>query len=173
VKRWIAPGRNMLGALKGRASSAFSVRPFTRAHITRPRSLESVPAPDTLDERHAGIARYEGLCNRQRELVGLLGVVEPLTFRARRYAEAVESRCNSLPTQGRRPRSASRSASTISANFARVHPIALRPTERTFCTPSSSRHSPQNALPDHATRTEQDDLHDVSLSRAMSLARNP
>ncbi len=34
-------------AFSGSASSAFSVRPFTRAHMLRPRSVESVPAPET------------------------------------------------------------------------------------------------------------------------------
>ena len=42
-----APGRNMYAALNGIESKAFSVRPFTRAHIARPRSLLSVPCPDT------------------------------------------------------------------------------------------------------------------------------
>ena len=38
----MAPGRNMYAALKGSRSSSFSVRPFTRAHIERPRSPLSV-----------------------------------------------------------------------------------------------------------------------------------
>ena len=41
------PGRNMNAALKGMRRSAFSVAPFTRAHIMRPRSVLSVPAPET------------------------------------------------------------------------------------------------------------------------------
>jgi hypothetical protein len=40
-------GRNMYEALKGSARSAFSVSPFTRAHIERPFAVLSVPAPDT------------------------------------------------------------------------------------------------------------------------------
>jgi hypothetical protein len=37
----------MYAALNGNESNVFSVRPFTRAHIVRPRSLLSVPAPET------------------------------------------------------------------------------------------------------------------------------
>jgi hypothetical protein len=36
----------MYTRLKGSLRSAFSLRPFTRAHITRPCSELSVPAPD-------------------------------------------------------------------------------------------------------------------------------
>jgi len=43
----ISPGRNMYAALNPQCSNAFSVRPFTRAHMTRPRSVLSVLAPDT------------------------------------------------------------------------------------------------------------------------------
>ncbi len=39
------PGRNMYAALKGSRSSAFSVSPFTRAHMELP--ALSVPLPDT------------------------------------------------------------------------------------------------------------------------------
>ena len=41
------PGRNMYAALNGSFISAFSVAPFTRAHMTLPRSVLSVPAPET------------------------------------------------------------------------------------------------------------------------------
>ena len=40
------PGRNMY-ASKGSPSSAFSVRPLTRAHMDRPPPELSVPAPET------------------------------------------------------------------------------------------------------------------------------
>jgi hypothetical protein len=39
--------RNMYAALNGICSSGFSVLPFVRAHIMRPRSVLSVPEPDT------------------------------------------------------------------------------------------------------------------------------
>src|SRR6266566_8280719 len=39
-----APGRNMYAALNGIERRAFSVRPFTRAHIVLPCSVLSVPA---------------------------------------------------------------------------------------------------------------------------------
>ena len=42
----IAPGRNMYVPGES-ARSAFSVRPFTRAHIEPPFSVLSVPCPDT------------------------------------------------------------------------------------------------------------------------------
>jgi hypothetical protein len=44
---WMMPGRIMYAARNGSPRSAFSVRPFTRAHIARPRSVASVPCPDT------------------------------------------------------------------------------------------------------------------------------
>ncbi len=37
----------MYAALNGKANNAFSVRPLTRAHMIRPRSLLSVPRPET------------------------------------------------------------------------------------------------------------------------------
>src|SRR5579871_4694123 len=43
----MTPGRNMYAPWNGRASRAFSVRPFTRAHMERPCSVLSVPAPET------------------------------------------------------------------------------------------------------------------------------
>lgn len=61
VVRDVAPWR---GAMKpGRkayplgkvSSTAFSVRPFTRAHMRRPRSVESVPAPDTYTKTMSGL----------------------------------------------------------------------------------------------------------------------
>jgi hypothetical protein len=44
---WMKPGRTTKLARNGSSRSAFSVLPFTRAHITRPRSLLSAPLPDT------------------------------------------------------------------------------------------------------------------------------
>jgi hypothetical protein len=44
---WMYAGRNMYAALNGIARSAFSVAPLTRAHIVRPFSVLSVPAPVT------------------------------------------------------------------------------------------------------------------------------
>src|SRR5690349_14507346 len=44
---WMMPGRNMYAPLNPIFISAFSVLPFTRAHICRPFSVESVEAPDT------------------------------------------------------------------------------------------------------------------------------
>ena len=41
------PGRIMYAPRNGSARSAFSVLPLTLAHMTRPRSVESVPTPDT------------------------------------------------------------------------------------------------------------------------------
>jgi hypothetical protein len=37
----------MYAALNPQRNNAFSVRPFTRAHMIRPRSVLSVLAPDT------------------------------------------------------------------------------------------------------------------------------
>jgi hypothetical protein len=42
---WIMPGRNITAALNGNAISAFSVSPFTRAHMVFDPAL--VPAPLT------------------------------------------------------------------------------------------------------------------------------
>src|SRR5512133_2162425 len=58
---WMAPGRKRYTALKGSRSSAFSVFPFTRAHMVRPCSVLSVPAPETyLLQQHRGVARLVG-----------------------------------------------------------------------------------------------------------------
>ena len=44
---WMMPGRNRYTALNGNLRNAFSVRPLIRAHMIRPCSLLSVPAPET------------------------------------------------------------------------------------------------------------------------------
>src|SRR5258708_40036747 len=50
-------GRNAYAALKGIAKIAFSAAPLTRAHMTEPRSLESVRAPVTGLKVIAGLSR--------------------------------------------------------------------------------------------------------------------
>jgi hypothetical protein len=46
----------MYAPLKGIRNSAFSVLPFTRAHIMSPRSVLSVPEPDTQMSVIAGLS---------------------------------------------------------------------------------------------------------------------
>jgi len=46
----------MNAALNPRASSAFSVFPLTRAHMVLPRSVLSVPTPDTKQKVICGFA---------------------------------------------------------------------------------------------------------------------
>ncbi|SRR6266404_2619540 len=62
------PGRKMYAERKGIASKAFSVLPFTRAHITRPRSVLS--APETCMKGHPRIELEKCLCRGNRESVG-------------------------------------------------------------------------------------------------------
>ena len=45
----------------GIASRAFSVSPFTRAHIVEPRSVLSVPVPETYTKLMAGSSRNSAL----------------------------------------------------------------------------------------------------------------
>src|SRR5471030_1283461 len=54
---WIIPGRYIYAALNGMRSSAFSARPLTRAHMLRPRSVVSVPAPVTYEKVMPGLRR--------------------------------------------------------------------------------------------------------------------
>jgi hypothetical protein len=50
------PGRRIVTSSNGSASSAFSARPLTRAHIVRLCSLLSAPVPDTKHMRTRGLA---------------------------------------------------------------------------------------------------------------------
>jgi hypothetical protein len=55
------PGRNIYTALKGNAATAFSALPFTRAHMTLPRSLLSALCPETKTQIISGLSRASGL----------------------------------------------------------------------------------------------------------------
>jgi hypothetical protein len=49
----------MYAAAKGKRISAFSVLPLIRAHIVRPRSELSVPAPETKMNVISGLSRHK------------------------------------------------------------------------------------------------------------------
>src|SRR5579871_3155486 len=148
------PGRNMY-ARHGSASSAFSVAPFTRAHIVRPDSLLSVPAPDTYIRVRPGLRSTSA-----RARPSVRSKVSRRYSASPRPADETPAQRNaaSSPANSRAASpGAARSATMSSRSFGCGAVAGRRPSDSTEATSGAARHSrstPWPTIPDApVTRT--------------------
>src|SRR5579871_2127636 len=142
------PGRNMY-ARHGSASSAFSVAPFTRAHIVRPDSLLSVPAPDTYIRVRPGLRSTSA-----RARPSVRSKVSRRYSASPRPADETPAQRNaaSSPANSRAASpGAARSATMSSRSFGCGAVAGRRPSDSTEATSGAARHSrstPWPTIPD-------------------------
>lgn len=160
-KGTIAPGRNIWVALNGSRISAFSVAPLTRAHMLLPRSDLSVLAPETLMKVIPGVEPDERLGHGQRQVVSrapvrLLGHTERGHAQAEEacvvaaqlileWDEVEQIRLQALP------------------QLRMLLPKRAAPNAEDALRAGVEQAFAQHVLPDHAGRSEQDDVHSDGL----------
>src|SRR6478735_8747805 len=141
---WMKPGR-IAYPRKGIASRAFSVSPFTLAHITRPCSVLSVPRPEMYSNTTEGDAR--AITSAAARVMSTVirrysGSFFPTddTPRQNRHASAPTNSSVSTP----KPKKSRCSTSRI---LECDRPTDVRPTTTTADTPGSVRHWASTAWP--------------------------